>query len=49
MECKNILYYFCCCFYSEPDIQQEDSYITYNDISQRNNYNTSILDYTIST
>ena len=48
MEFKNILYYFCCCFYSTPFIQ-EDNYITYNDIYQRNNYDTtSILDYTTS-
>ena len=42
-----ILYYFCCCFYSDP-INKEDNYITYNDIYKRNNYDTSILDYTTS-
>ena len=50
MEFKNIFYYFCCCFFSEPDKQEkQDNYITYNDIYQRNNYDTSILDYTTST
>ena len=48
MEFKKILYYFCCCFYSET-VEEQNNYITYNDIYQRNNYNTSILDYTIST
>ena len=42
-----ILYYFCCCFYSDPDNEKED-YITYNDIYKRNNYDTNILDYTTS-
>ena len=33
MEFKNIFYYFCCCFSSEPDKQEkQDNYITYNDI-----------------
>ena len=48
MEFKKILYYFCCCFYSET-VEEENNYITYNDIYQRNNYDTSILDYTTST
>lgn len=48
MEFKNLLYYFCCCFYSEPS-EEQNNYITYNDIYQRNNYDTSILDYTSST
>ncbi len=48
MEFKKILYYFCCCFYSEPS-EEQNNYITYNDIYQRNNYDTSILDYTTST
>ena len=48
MEFKNMLHYFCCCFYSEPT-EQQDNYITYNDIYKRNNYDTSILDYTTST
>lgn len=48
MELKNMLYYFCFCFYSEP-VEDQNSYITYNDIYQRNNYDTSILDYTTST
>lgn len=48
MEFKKLLYYFCCCFYSEPS-EEQNNYITYNDIYQRNNYNTSILDYTSST
>ena len=48
MEFKNMLYYFCFCFYSET-VEEENNYITYNDIYQRNNYDTSILDYTTST
>ena len=48
MEFKKLLYYFCCCFYSEPS-EEQNNYITYNDIYQRNNYDTSILDYTTST
>ena len=48
MEFKNMLYYFCCCFYSET-VEEQNNYITYNDIYQRNNYDTSILDYTTST
>jgi hypothetical protein len=48
MEFKKILYYFCCCFYSET-VEEQNNYITYNDIYQRNNYDTSILDYTTST
>ncbi len=48
MEFKKILYYFCCCFYNEPS-EEQPNYITYNDIYQRNNYDTSILDYTTST
>jgi hypothetical protein len=48
MEFKNMLYYFCCCFFSKPT-EQQDNYITYNDIYKRNNYSTNILDYTTST
>lgn len=47
MEFKKLLYYFCCCFYTEPS-EQQPNYITYNDIYKRNNYDTSILDYTTS-
>ena len=45
---KDLLYYFCSCFYPKQAEQQEDNYITYNDIYKRNNYSTSILDYTTS-
>jgi len=45
MEFKDILYYFCWCFYSQP-VDEKDNYITYNDIYIRNNYDTHILDYT---
>ena len=48
MEFKKILYYFCSCFYTEPS-EQQNNYITYNDIYKHNNYDTSILDYTTST
>lgn len=47
MEFKKIFYYFCCCFYTEPT-EQQNNYITYNDIYKRNDYDTSILDYTTS-
>ena len=48
MNFKDIIaYYFCCCFYSDP-INEEDNYITYNDIYKLNNYDTNILDYTTS-
>ena len=48
MEFKKLFYYFCCCFYSKPS-EEQNNYITCNDIYQRNNYDTSILDYTLST
>jgi hypothetical protein len=48
MKFKDIIKYFCSCFYSEP-VEQQDNYITYNDIYQQNNYDTNILDYTTST
>ena len=40
----NIFYYCCFCFSSSNETN--DSYINYNDIYKRNNYDTNILDYT---